>query len=109
MILDNPMIRLVLKAISACGLGAGSQDSTTSRGNRVEPRDSPFVLVACAPDGSWGVFQQDFDRPQATFGELQEACDYANQLAGTRTDSMVLIGNRRGAAATPDSSLAAGR
>lgn len=108
MILDNPVIRLVLKAISACGLNDGQHDSAASRSNRVEQRDSPFVLVACAPDGRWGVFQQDFDRPRASFDEMQEACDYANELAKARTDAMVLIGKRRSAAANPDSSMAAG-
>ncbi len=108
MILNNPVIRLVFKAISAFGLNDGQHDSAASRSNRVGQRDSPFVLVACAADGRWGVFQQDFDNPRASFDELQEACDYANELAKTRTDSMVLIGKRRGAAATPDSSMAVG-
>jgi len=108
MIINNPMVSFVLKAITACGLGAGPQDAASSRSNRVEQRDSPFVLVAGAPDGRWGVFQQDFEKPQACFDELQEACDYANQLARTRADSMVLIGKRRDAAAIPDSSMAAG-
>ena len=108
MILDNPVTRLVLKAISACGLAVSPQDAATSRSKQAEQRDSPFVLVAGAPDGRWGVFQQDFEKPQACFDELQEACDYANQLARTRTDSMVLIGKRQGAAAIPDSSMAAG-
>lgn len=91
MIISNPMIRLVLKAISTCGLINGPRDSATSRSNRVEQRDSPFVLVACAPDGRWEVFQRNFDQPQALFDEMQEACDYANELAKTRVDSMVLI------------------
>jgi hypothetical protein len=39
---------------------------------------------------------------------MQEACDYENELARTRTDSMVLIRKRRDSAADPDSSLAAG-
>ena len=98
MIISNPVIRLVLKAISACGLVDSQRDSATSRGNRVEKRDSPFVLVARASDGRWRVFQQDFDKPQASFDGLQEACDYANELAKSRIDSMVLIGKRRDSA-----------
>jgi hypothetical protein len=108
MIINNPVIRLALKVISVCGLMDPSRESAASRSNRVEPGDSPFVLVACGPDGRWGVFQQDFDKPRASFDELQEACDYANELARSRTDSMVLIRKRRDSAANPDSSLAAG-
>jgi len=92
MIISSPVIRFVLKAISACGLIDGHYDSAASRDNRVGRRDSPFVLVAwCAADGRWGVFQRNFDQPQASFDEMQEACDYANKLAKTRVDSMVLI------------------
>ena len=101
MILDNPVMRLVLKAISACGLIDGQRDSAASRGERVEQMDSPFVLVAGAPDGRWGVFQQDFEKPQACFDELQEACDYANEIAKTRLNSMVLIRRRPDPAANP--------
>ena len=108
MINSNPVIRFVRRAVSACGLIDGQGDSSASRGKRIEPRDSPFVLVAYAPDGRWGVFQQDFDKPQASFDELQEACDYANELARTRTDSIVLIGKRRESAANRDSSIAEG-
>jgi hypothetical protein len=79
-----------------------------NRSNRIEQSDSPFVLVACAPDGRWGVFQQDFDKPRASFDELQKACDYANELARTRTDAMVLIRKKPDSVANPDSSLAAG-
>jgi hypothetical protein len=108
MIINNPVIRLALKAISVCGLMDPSRESAASRSNRVEARDSPFVLVACAPNGRWGVFQQDFDKPRALFDEMLEACDYANELARTRTDSMVLIRKRRDSSVNPDSSLAAG-
>ncbi len=108
MIISNPVIRLVLNAISACGLFDSKRDSVASRGDLVEQRDSPFVLVALAADGRWGVFQQDFERPQASFDEMQEACDYANGLARTRMDSMILIGKRRNSAAHPDSIIAEG-
>jgi len=108
MIISNPVTRLVLNAIAACGLIDRQHDSATRGSRRVEQRDSPFVLVAHAPDGRWGVFQQDFDKPQALFDGRQEACDYANELAKTRTDSMVLIRKGRDFAANPDSSLAEG-
>jgi len=108
MILDNPAIRLVLKVISAFGLMDNQRDSAVSRGNRVREKDSPFVLVACAADGKWRVFQQDFDKPLAEFDELQPACDYASTLARTRMDTMVLIGNRPETAANRSSSLAQG-
>ena len=108
MIIINPVIRLVLNAISACGLIDTQRDSATSRSNRDEQRDSPFVLVAYAPDGRWGVFQWNFDTPRASFDELQEACDYANELAKTRLDSMVLIRKRRDSAAHPDPLIAEG-
>lgn len=108
MIISNPVIRFVLNAISASCLTGSQRDSATSGSNRVEPRDSPFVLVACTPDGRWGVFQRDFDKPRASFNELQEACDYANELAKTRTDSLVLIRKRQDSAADPDSSMAQG-
>ena len=108
MILDNPLFRLVLKAISTYGLIGSQPDSVMSRGTRDQQRDSPFVLVAGTADARWGVFQQDFEKPLAAFDELQEACDYAGQLAKTRTDSMVLIGKRRVPAADRNSSMAEG-
>lgn len=104
----TPTIRFVLNAISACGLIDNQRDSATSRGNRVGQKDSPFVLVAGAPDGRWGVFQRNFDMPQASFDGMQEACDYANELAKTRMDSMVLIRKGRDSAANPDPYIAAG-
>ena len=91
MILDNPVIRLALKAMSACGLMIDSRHEAAARSRR-ELGDPPFVLVAHARDGRWGVFERDFEKPLAAFNELQEACDYANELARTRTGSMVLIG-----------------
>ena len=102
----TPTIRFVLNAISACGLIDNQRDSATSRGNRVGQKDSPFVLVAGSADGRWGVFQRNFDQPQASFDEMQEACDYANELAKTRIDSMVLIRKRQDSAANLDSSMA---
>ena len=108
MIINNPVIRLVLKAISACGLVDSERDSDTSRSNRGEQRDSPFVLVGRAPDGRWGVFQGDFDKPQTSFDELRDACNYANELAKTRINSMVLIQKGRISAGNRDSSIAQG-
>ncbi len=104
MIISNPVIRLVLKAISAFGLVDSQRDSGAGRSSQGEQRDSPFVLVGRAPDGRWGVFQQDFDKPQALFEELQDACNHANELSKFRTGSMVLI--QKGTAANPDSSVA---
>ncbi len=108
MILTNPVTRLVLKAISVFSWIDDQRDSAASRDNRVQKKDSPFVLVACAADGRWRVFQQDFEKPLAAFDELQEACDYASELAKTRMDSMVLIGKRRDSAADRNSSMAQG-
>lgn len=108
MIIDNPVIRLVLKAISAFGLVDSRRDSGAVRSNRGEQRDSPFVLVGRAPDGRWGVFQGDFVNPQSVFDELQDACTHANELARTRSDSMVLIRKEPDSSALPDSSMAAG-
>jgi hypothetical protein len=110
MIISNPVIRFVLNAISAFGSIGSRRHFVTSRSNlvEVEQGDSPFVLVACTPDGRWGVFQRDFDKPRASFDELQQACDYANELAKTRMDSMVLIRKGRDSAANPDSSIAQG-
>ena len=97
----TPAIRFVRNAISACGLIDDPRDSATRRGNRVGQEDSPFVLVAGAADGRWGVFQRNFDMPQASFDGMQEACDYANEIAKTRLNSMVLIRKRRDPAANP--------
>jgi len=108
MILINPVTRLLLKAISVFGSVGNQRDSAAGRGNQDQKRDSPFVLVARAADGRWRVFQQDFDKPLAAFDELQEACDYANELAKSRMDSMVLIGKRRNSAADRNSSMAEG-
>jgi len=108
MMISNPVFRLMLKALSAFGLLGNQRDSATRRGNRIDQRDCPFVLVARAAGGRWGVFQQDFDRPQAVFDDMQEACDYANELARTRIGSIVLMGKSRGATANPGSSIAEG-
>lgn len=99
MTIITPVFRLVLNAVSACGLIDNQRDSATSRGNRVGQKDSPFVLVAGAADGRWGVFQRNFDMPQASFNEMQEACDYANEIAKTRLNAMVLIRKRQDPAA----------
>jgi hypothetical protein len=105
MILDNPVTRLMLRAMSVCGLIDDQRDFDARRDSRAGKKDSPFVLVGRAPDGRWGVFQRDFDNPQALFGELQDACNYANELARTRADLMVLIQKNRDSAAHPDSSI----
>jgi hypothetical protein len=102
----TPTIRFVLNAVSACGLIDNQRDSATSRSNRVGQKDSPFVLVAGAADGRWGVFQRNFDMPQASFDGMQEACDYANEIAKTRLNSMVLIRKRRDPAANPETKSA---
>jgi len=104
MLMDNPVIRFMLKAMSVCGLAEGQRDSHARRGHRAEQKDSPFVLVGRAPDGRWGVFQRDFNLPLASFDELQNACNYANDLARTRADSMVLIQKGRDCASHADSS-----
>lgn len=108
MILSNPVIRLVLKVVSACGLIDSRRDAAAGRSHRAEHGDSPFVLVARVVDGRWGVFQRDFDKPQALFEEMQEACDHANELARTRANTMVLIGKRRNSAANQDTPMAGG-
>ncbi len=108
MILDNPVFRLMLRVISACGLAGAQRDIAASPGSRAPCTNSPFVLVACTADGRWGVFEQNFDMPLVLFDEMQEACDYANELANARMDSMVLIGKRRDTAANRDSSVAEG-
>ena len=107
LILNNPVFRIMLKAISACGLIDVERDAAVSRGDPVQQRDSPFVLVALAPDGRWGVFERDFEKPLAVFDELQNACNHANELSRARTNSMVLIGNRRDSSSSHDSSMPA--
>ena len=100
-------IRFVVNAVSACGLIHDQRDSATNRPNhRVGREDSPFVLVAGAAYGRWGVFQQNFDMPQASFDGMQEACDYANEIAKTRLNSMVLIRRSRDPAANPETNSA---
>ena len=108
MILINPVTRLVLKAISVFGSIGHQGDSAASRDNGIQKKDSPFVLVACAADGRWRVFQQDFDKPLAAFDEMQQACDYASVLAKTRVNSIVLIANRRESAVDRNSSMTEG-
>jgi len=101
MTIITQVIRFVVNAVSTCGLIDDQHDSAASRSNRVRQEDSPFVLVAGAADGKWGVFQRNFDMPQASFNEMQEACDYANEIAKTRLNSMVLIRRRPDPAANP--------
>ena len=59
-------------------------------------QDSPFVLVAQNAREKWDVYENDFENPLASFNERQDACDYANDLAKTRKDSMVLIRGNEG-------------
>ncbi len=60
--------------------------------NKPELQDaSPFVLVASRANGQWDVYAGDFECPLASFGERQAGCDFANDLAKTRKDSIVLI------------------
>lgn len=91
LILNNPVIRIVLKAMSACGLISGQRDSMASQSGGVQQKESPFVLVARSPDGRWGVFERDFEKPLAAFDELQDACNRANEVSRTRVGSMILI------------------
>ena len=109
MMIISPVIRFLVDAVSVCGLIDDQHDSAASRSNRVRQEDSPFVLVAGAAYGRWGVFQQNFDMPQASFDGMQEACDYANEIAKTRMNSMVLIRRRRDPAANPETNLACDR
>lgn len=102
MMIVTPVIRFVVNAISTCGLIDDQRDSATNRSNRDRHEDSPFVLVAGAADGRWGVFQRNFDMPQASFNEMQEACDYANEIAKSRLNAMVLIRKRQDPAANPE-------
>ena len=91
MILDNSVYRLVLKAMSAFGLMDVERDAAAGRSDGVQREESPFVLVARSPDGRWGVFDRNFDKPLAVFDELQEACNHANEVSRARTGSMVLV------------------
>ena len=109
MMIVTPVIRFVVNAVSVCGLIDDQRDSAANRGKRVRHEDSPFVLVAGAANGRWGVFQRNFDMPQASFDGMQEACDYANEIAKTRMNSMVLIRRRRDPAANPETNLACDR
>ena len=110
MTIITQVIRFVVNAVSTCGLIDDQRDSATNRSSRRVAREgSPFVLVAGAAYGRWGVFQQNFDMPQASFDGMQEACDYANEIAKTRMNSMVLIRRRRDPAANPETNLACDR
>lgn len=106
MAIDNPVIRFVLKVMSACGLMVRQGDTAAAFGDRRVAGDCPFVLVARDAAGRWGVFHRDFETPLASFDEMQAACDYANERAKLQADSMVLIGRRRQAPDHPDSSMA---
>lgn len=108
MVIDNPVIRFVLKVLSACGLMSGRADSAAVFGSHRVAGDCPFVLVARDDRGRWGVFHRDFETPLASFDEMQAACDFANERAKLQADSMVLIGRQREAPAHPDSSMAQG-
>jgi hypothetical protein len=97
-IFSKPVMRRWFGALLAPGQPDSQRDAAAGRGH-VGQADSPFVLVASTPDDRWGVFQRDFHTPQAAFDELQEACDYANELARIRIGAMVLIRKRRDSAA----------
>ncbi len=84
--------RYLLDMASACGF-IDSKNASAAMGSdtSLQPVDSPFVLVAHGASGKWDVYAQDFDHPIASFSERQAGCDYANGLAKTKKDSMVLI------------------
>jgi hypothetical protein len=75
----------------------GNTGRTLPAGN--EKKDPARVLW-------WGVFQRNFDMPQASFDGMQDACDYANEIAKTRLNSMVLIRKNRDPAANPETTSA---
>jgi len=108
MIFSNPVFGFLHRVMLACGLIESQRDSVVARANRAGPAICPFVLVTRAADGKWGVFQQDYDKPLASFGDMQEACDYANERAKTQAGSMVLIGRRQGPAGNSNSTMAEG-
>lgn len=106
MFLGHAVVRFMLKAKSALGLAGSRHASAAGQDQRTEQERCPFVLVACVADSRWGVFQLDFDKPLVVFDGLQEACNYAKELARARTGAMVLIGKRRNSAAGPAISAA---
>lgn len=42
-------------------------------------------------NGRWDVFENDFEKPLASFDDRQDAADYANKLCGTKEGSTVLM------------------
>lgn len=54
-------------------------------------KECPFILVAHSENGRWDVYSGNFDNPLATFDQRQECCDFANNLAMKKADSIVLI------------------
>ena len=76
----------------------------------MEIREEPFPqeMKKRTRPGSFlgGVFQRNFDMPQASFDGMQDACDYANEIAKTRLNSMVLIRKKRDPAANPETKSA---
>jgi hypothetical protein len=47
--------------------------------------------ISRSENGRWGVLENDFEKPLATFDDRQDACDYANKLSVTKEGSTVLM------------------
>ncbi|OGB26969.1 MAG: hypothetical protein A3I66_05855 [Burkholderiales bacterium RIFCSPLOWO2_02_FULL_57_36] len=41
--------------------------------------------------GRWDVFENDFEKPLASFVDRQDASDYANKLCATKEGSAILM------------------
>jgi hypothetical protein len=41
--------------------------------------------------GQWNVLESDFEDPLATFDDRQRACDYANKLSASKSESTVVL------------------
>jgi hypothetical protein len=51
--------------------------------------------VSHGENGQWDVNEKGFDKPLASFHSEKDACSYANDLAGTREGSKVVVEGRR--------------
>ena len=56
-----------------------------------DQRGAVVFRVLRNESGRWDVFENDFEKPLASFVDRQDASDYANKLCATKEGSTILM------------------
>lgn len=60
----------------------------------LDQKGDTVFRVARGENGQWDVNEKGFDKPLASFDSEEDACSYANDLAGTKQGSKVVVEGR---------------